>query len=277
MEYTKEDYTFSIVVIIASLIIAAGLAFAGSWYLRQQGITSFQLFLDGGITYAEDYESAVISTDANIRSKPGATKDRTIIGVVEAGEEVDISDMITISTGTEWFYVDCSDQEGNWAEGWVSGKVIDFRYPSEIPITDISASSAQEDFSASYAHDANVYTRWQEAKKGRGVGESLTLNFDKSKVKTIKLVNGDVDSEESYREKSRIAQMEVRFDTGETFIWDLPDRYNYKGEIFILDERIKAESVTLTILKTYKGKSSQTAISEVQLYDNIFSFDEKPE
>ena len=106
MEYTKEDYTFSIVVIIASLIIAAGLAFAGSWYLRQQGITSFQLFLDGGITYAEDYESAVISTDANIRSKPGATKDRTIIGVVKAGEEVDISDMTTISTGTEWFYVD---------------------------------------------------------------------------------------------------------------------------------------------------------------------------
>ena len=73
------------------------------------------------------------------------------------------------------------------------------------------------------AHDFDYESVW--ATKGKGIGESLTYNFDIKcpRITTVKILNGHVKTEKAWRANSRVKKLRVWYKDKPYAILDLED------------------------------------------------------
>ncbi len=128
----------------------------------------------------------------------------------------------------------------------------------------ILSEGRELEFDSRNAFDGSLQTAWCEGKTDDpGIGEWIQLSFDQCiLIEEISIVNGWTKSEELYKINTRVAQLKITSDFGGEEIIDLSDD--------ILDYQkfninIKGSSFKFIITKVYKGKDSDTCISEIGL------------
>lgn len=105
---------------------------------------------------------------------------------------------------------------------------------------------------------------WVEGRPGQGIGEWITVEFDKPRtVVSILLKNGYQKSADIYGKNSRVRRMKVQFSGGEGFDINPQDRYGV-AELIKLAAPVKAYWVKFTIDDVFPGsKYTDTAITKL--------------
>ena len=159
----------------------------------------------------------------------------------------------------------CMDKEnGMWYSGGFGEASLE-----HIGVTVVSATATSVLAESNITHDAEkiadglLSTSWVEGVYGYGVGESVTLYFD-----GVYNVNGFVinagyqRSEYLYGKNSRPAELLLTFPDGRTETVTLDDIF--RSQHIVLSSPVMTDSVTLTILSSYRGSTFEdTAIAEI--------------
>lgn len=128
----------------------------------------------------------------------------------------------------------------------------------------ISSEGKETSFDPRNAFDGKLQTAWSEGKSNdEGTGEFIILTFEKPVVLTrVSVVNGYANTEESYKNNSRVASLKVISGNGQEVAIDLVDNnLDYQSS----DMELYGSSFKFMINKTYSGKMSDTCISEIRL------------
>lgn len=146
-----------------------------------------------------------------------------------------------------------------------------------IPIiTDITASShlssqtyGEEtyDYFAQKAIDNDITTCWSEGKDEYGIGESITISFDKTyEISELCLWNGLCTSEELFYKNSRPQKITVVLSNGDSYDFECSDGWDNRKNIFSFNSGVKTSSITIIIQSVYEGnKYKDTCISEISV------------
>lgn len=130
-----------------------------------------------------------------------------------------------------------------------------------------------------HAADGDYTTAWLEGKDGLGIGESITLDFDRTeRITRLLIYNGFLNTKYRYMINGRVTRMLIEFNDGTTKTADVSfmnipeEKIPFaKDEMdpteVILDEPVTASSVKLTILDAIQGtKYQDVAVSEIEIY-----------
>jgi hypothetical protein len=104
---------------------------------------------------------------------------------------------------------------------------------------------------------------WVEGRRGHGIGEWITLEFDELRVvKTIELHTGYQKNADIFAKNGRVRQLRMLFSDGETTTLTPPDRldaFSYK-----LERPVRTYWIKFTIEGVYPGKLYEdTAVSKL--------------
>ena len=121
-----------------------------------------------------------------------------------------------------------------------------------------------------HAHDLDHCTAWCEGVDGAGIGESLTYHFakDSPRLHTIKISNGLVTNEASWRANNRVKRLGVSENgvpRAELNLVDTMGDQHFKLP-WLLGKRTDGEPMilTFTILEVYRGdRYNDTVITEI--------------
>lgn len=221
----------------------------------------------GSETKEQQAEWYIAAPVCNVRATPGGD----VIGTLDAGTLVNVSETMDDGKGTIWAMASTDS-----ITGWVSRKVIRQVDIDEIPIVNASATSELSTksngvMSAGLATDGYLMTAWQEGVPGYGEGQQLRIEFgDSQSVASVRIINGNVKNAESYAENGRLKQVSVTADDGSTFVYDLEDEYNYtEGTLLVFESPVITTGLTFTINSVYQGsKYEDTCITELTAYRN---------
>ncbi len=118
-------------------------------------------------------------------------------------------------------------------------------------------------------YQSRVGDPWSADSPGDGIGEGLDLILDRpSKLYQIGIINGSNRSEKSYRERNRVAELEVSINGGKEFIVAVPDEFLEEEPYWFTvpgrNEIVK--TVRLRVRQVYHGLTEQnTCISKIYL------------
>ena len=137
----------------------------------------------------------------------------------------------------------------------------------DVYIESVRASSELKEnqiiHSAESVCDNDTSTAWVEGAQGNGIGESITIQFDKDYfVKEIAINAGYQKSSDLYLKNNRPSQITVSFSDGTSESHYLDD---VNGIQYVrLDESVVTDKVVLTIDAVYQGTAyTDTCISEI--------------
>ena len=138
------------------------------------------------------------------------------------------------------------------------------RFSSASATSQIYASAL--DYYADKAIDGRINTSWQENVEGQGIGESLTVFFDKvTDISYIGVLAGSFESEEAYYANSRIKKAQFEFSDGTSFEYSFDDIPNIS--LIELSHSISTKYIKITIEDVFPGLTwDDTAIAEVFAY-----------
>jgi len=119
---------------------------------------------------------------------------------------------------------------------------------------------------ADKAIDGSIKTSWQENVEGQGIGESLTVFFDRvTDISYIGILAGSFESEEAYYANSRIKKAQFEFSDGASFDYYFDDIPNIS--LIELSQTVSTRYIKITIEDVFPGKTwDDTAIAEVFAY-----------
>lgn len=143
-------------------------------------------------------------------------------------------------------------------------------------ISDISASSQLSsqiydeetyNYSAQNIIDNDITTCWSEGADGNGIGESITLSFNKTyEISELCLWNGLCTSEDLYYKNSRPRKITVVLSDGNSYDFECSDGWDNRKNTFSFNNETKTSSMTIIIKSVYEGNKYQdTCISEISV------------
>jgi uncharacterized caspase-like protein len=108
-------------------------------------------------------------------------------------------------------------------------------------------------------------TAWVEGVEGDGIGESITLEFDRPEaISQITLVNGYAKSPDTYRKNGRVKDLMVRLSNGYEQVLRLAD--DGRPQTLSLPRADEIRWISLTISSVYRGsRYRDTAISALRV------------
>ena len=133
--------------------------------------------------------------------------------------------------------------------------------------TYIAGEGRELEFDPRNVFDGSLQTAWSEGKTGEdGIGEYIQLSFTECvQLNEISIVNGWTKSEEFYKQNGRVAQMKVVSNNGTEVLLELnDDNYDYQPS----QVSLAGSSFKFIITKVYKGKDSDTCLSEIKITGN---------
>lgn len=147
---------------------------------------------------------------------------------------------------------------------------------SIINISDVSASSQLSsqtydektyNYSAQKAFDNDMTTCWCEGTDGYGIGESITLSFDKTyEISELCLWNGLCTSKDLYYKNSRTRKITVVLSNGDSYDFECSDGWDNRKNTFLFNKAVETSSITIIIQSVYEGnKYKDTCISEISV------------
>ena len=182
----------------------------------------------------------------------------------EADELEDMGEETELSPEDSIKYLGCAifDDLYSGRCSWYCGGVIQ----------EVTASSSPKDGKAENAHDFDHTTVWAPA--GSGIGESLVYTFPGScpRITTVKVLNGDVQSEELWLQSARVKLMRMYINDKPYALLAFEDSRTQQcfdvGIVGFHDDDAPAWTLTFEILETYPGTKGGVAISEL-IFDGI--------
>jgi hypothetical protein len=151
-----------------------------------------------------------------------------------------------------------------------------------LTASSVLKSQGENNYAARNAHDLNYKTAWVEGVSGYGIGEYLVYHFppENPRITEIKVVNGYVKSDKSWRENSRVKKLKLYIDDKPFAILNLQDTKN--EQIFGFSpigngdrddfKKLKVGpwwTMKFEIMDVYKGdKYDDTVITEIY-FDGI--------
>ena len=163
--------------------------------------------------------------------------------------------------GFAWY----SDNEAcyEWMYGNLNGNI-------QIPFTSTSASSTLKEgnltFSSKNAAKDNKYP-WVEGVKGSGIGETLTLYFDRTQcIGGLTFRLGYQVDQRRYEMNNRPRELFISFSDGSYLICDFAD---YNGEqSIIIPDLVYTSYVQITIMDVFRGyQCDDTCIYQVKAFE----------
>lgn len=137
-------------------------------------------------------------------------------------------------------------------------------------ITYASATSSLSEYNMTHSperiFDGDISKAWVEGVNGQGIGESITLYFNREYVLSKVVIHaGYQKNSEIYEKNSRPKELKISFSDGSSQVYTLQD-INAKQEI-ILEKAVITKYISFTIQSVYQGnKYEDTVISEIHLY-----------
>jgi hypothetical protein len=211
-------------------------------------------------------ESVTVIKDDDLYLRPNLKSEKT--GTVKAGQVA-----FKIEENNEFVLIQFPGKEAYILKGSLGDASMVIRTITIVGLgkATVAASSqflSSEGKEASFdprnAFDGKLQTAWSEGKSNdEGIGEFIILTFEKPVVLTqVGVVNGYANTEESYKNNSRVASLKVISGNGQEVVIDLVDNnldfQNSGMELY-------GTSFKFMINKTYSGKMSDTCISEIKL------------
>ena len=211
--------------------------------------------------------------------------DNVYFGLVNNGD----SNMWSWSNGEELSYINWDDESINGSYSgfspinqngkWRRFDSISGNYNSnDIGIESVSSSSVlKEETNTHYAEravDDDISTAWVEGSPGNGIGESLTINFDKKyMIDELEIHAGYQKSNQHYIKNSRPNRIILSFSDGASEVYVLDDVEGVQS--LQLYWPVVSDRVVLTLDTVYPGTHYEdTAISEIRFKeyqeDNYF-------
>lgn len=113
--------------------------------------------------------------------------------------------------------------------------------------------------------DGDIKTAWTEGVAGYGEGQWIKFSSETpKKISRICILNGYCKNTETYYKNSRVKEVLVTFDQGESLTYDVDDIYNSWTEL-VLPKAVETKTVTIKINSVYEGTNyKDTCISEVK-------------
>lgn len=139
-------------------------------------------------------------------------------------------------------------------------------------VQDVTASSSPKDFEADNAHDFDHTTVWMPS--GSGIGESLVYTFPGScpRITTVKVLNGDVQTEDLWVRSGRVKLMRMYVNDTPYALLAFEDSRTQQcfdiGIVGFHDSNAPDWTLTFEILETYPGTFNGVAIAELN-FDGI--------
>lgn len=149
---------------------------------------------------------------------------------------------------------------------WKETDFISKNY-NDICVETISATSVlSEKTNIHYAErvfDNDVSTAWVEGAQGNGIGESLTINFDKNYIiDGIEINSGYQKDAEHYLINSRPNRIKLTYSDGTSEFYILADLFD--AQWVMLNNPVVTDKIVLTLDTVYPGTIYEdTAISEI--------------
>lgn len=147
---------------------------------------------------------------------------------------------------------------------------IDLSGYSEVGYAEAMATNHLSTSKVSYpiqnALDGNTNTCWQDGVEGNGEGTEITVTlWEESHLQYIVIYNGQVKTEEKFRNNGRVCQLEIR--NGQfTEVIEMPDE-NVPVVIGLMEGWENVSQVTFKINSVYPGDVyADTCISEIVFY-----------
>lgn len=122
-------------------------------------------------------------------------------------------------------------------------------------------------YSAQKAIDNDITTCWSEGTDEYGIGESITISFDKTyEISELCLWNGLCTSEDLFYKNSRLRKITVVLSNGDSYDFECSDGWDNRKNIFSFNSGVKTSSMTIIIQSVYEGnKYKDTCISEISV------------
>lgn len=212
-------------------------------------------------------ESVTVIKDDDLYTRPNIKSDKT--GTVKAGQvafKLEEKDQFVLIQypGKEAYILKTSLGKASMIVKSIAisglGKATITASSQYIP-----TEGKESQFDPRNAFDNKLQTAWCEGKNGDdGIGEYIYLTFENSVMITkVSIVNGYAVSNEAYKNNNRVATLKiVSEDSGKEVIIELADdNFDYQSQ----DIMLKGTSFKFVIDKVYKGKVSDTCISEIKL------------
>ncbi len=153
------------------------------------------------------------------------------------------------------------EAEGDYCSWYCGGEV-----------KEITASSSPKDGEADNAHDFDYTTLWMPA--GNGIGESLVYKFSGScpRITTVKVLNGDVQSEDLWMQSARVRLMRMYVNDQPYALLAFEDSPTLQcfdiGVVGFHDPNAPDWTLTFEVLEVYPGTRGGLAIAELT-FDGI--------
>lgn len=150
-----------------------------------------------------------------------------------------------------------------WGCSWYCGGG-----PDSIFASSILPQNKDIDYIAENVHDFSLRTAWVEGANGYGIGESITIRFQKQSppVTTVKIYNGYMKSDKSWKDNSRVKQLKLYINDVPYALLNLKD--SKSEQIFDIGSHQGLESdlyLKFEIIDVYKGdKYDDVAIAEIE-------------
>jgi hypothetical protein len=176
-------------------------------------------------------------------------------------------------------------REGAYRE--IEDRYLDY-VPAVAPAKTTASSEKAKTGIAAFAVDGTAESAWIEGKPGTGIGESLTLTFDRPvPVRLIRLIPGCATSAKDWAHHNRIQRVGLTFDAGAgissacdpgappdpliagCFEFAVPGREFATQKLILLSKSIPTNRVTLTIQAVQKGTdpNNETCLTEISVHE----------
>ena len=217
---------------------------------------------------ADPYACIVTAPQCNVCTTPEVAEGN-VAAQLSRGTSVNWDETwLNEETGTTWLHVTALD--GSGTSGWVSGKVLNFLYDTEIMPQQMETPMAWAEAGEGKNAPANLldsYCLSSWYAESAGPGTEIRLSYEEAVVRGILLTNGDASSREAYEGSNRICEVEFVFDNGESYQATLADEYGYCGRLYTVRTDTPSTSVTIRVISVYEGEDPHLAISGINLYE----------
>lgn len=151
--------------------------------------------------------------------------------------------------------------------------------PKEVSASSFLVAQGENEYYPENAHDLNYEYAWAEGVAGYGIGEYLLYTFEGAspRITEIKVVNGAVLNEETYKNNARVKKLKISYNDEVIAILNLKDirgTQSFKFDAIGFADRTNLKNakdwtLKFEILEVYKGlKFQNTVISEIY-FDGI--------
>lgn len=125
-------------------------------------------------------------------------------------------------------------------------------------------SAKGKDYSANMIIDEDVKTAWQEGEEDFGLGKSILIQFEKTKLNYIVIYNGNQSNEKAYKKNNRLKAVSIIINEEINEI-ELED--SMEPQVIRIEGADDVSEVKLEIQSVYEGTAfNDTCIAEIECY-----------